>query len=457
MTDIKSWSTAAASNNSASPDGAPEGMAPSGVNDTIREVMAAVRRWFESAQWTDLGDIPTRTGATTFTLVGDKTATYTVNRRLKLADASTLYGIVTISSYGAPNTTITVALDSGALTGSLSAVAAGIVTPTNWSLPTIPVANGGTGASDAATARTNLGAMTNPLATRGDIIIENSTPAPARLAIGAEGSVLSSNGTDPSWSPVMPTSYLRGLNMSAPGANKTLTINAGASRSDDDATNMVQAANFTKAVGTAWAVGTANGSLDTGAIAATTWYHVYQIERTDTGVVDYLTSLSASAPTMPANYTKKRRIGSFKTDGSSNILAFSQQGNEFLLAASVLEFDTSNPGTTAVTVTLAGVPTGIIVRAIEQIGGIGTTAQFGMYVSALVQNDEAPQPPATAALAAPGLTVTCLNSPAVWFMARAEVQTNVSAQIRYRCSATGANDHAGAASLGWIDTRGRDT
>jgi hypothetical protein len=141
MTDIKSWSTAAANNNAASPDGAPEGMAPSGVNDTIRECMAAVRRWFESAQWTDLGDVPTRTSATTFTMVGDKTATYTVNRRLKLADASTLYGTITASSFSSPNTTVTVALDSGSLTGSLSAVALGIATPTNQSVEATSVKN----------------------------------------------------------------------------------------------------------------------------------------------------------------------------------------------------------------------------------------------------------------------------------------------------------------------------
>src|SRR5690606_33675116 len=44
MSDVNSWNVSAASNNSASPNGAPEGMAPSGVNDTIREVMAAVKR-----------------------------------------------------------------------------------------------------------------------------------------------------------------------------------------------------------------------------------------------------------------------------------------------------------------------------------------------------------------------------------------------------------------------------
>lgn len=43
--DVSGWSTAAGSNNDASPDGTPESMAPSGVNDSAREVMAAIRRW----------------------------------------------------------------------------------------------------------------------------------------------------------------------------------------------------------------------------------------------------------------------------------------------------------------------------------------------------------------------------------------------------------------------------
>ena len=40
MASIYGYSATAASNNSAAPDGAPENMAPSGVNDTIRKVMA---------------------------------------------------------------------------------------------------------------------------------------------------------------------------------------------------------------------------------------------------------------------------------------------------------------------------------------------------------------------------------------------------------------------------------
>jgi len=60
MADIpaSSWSQTDGSNTTSPPDGAPEGMAPSGVNDVIRMVMGAVKRWFA---WT----IPATTGGTT--------------------------------------------------------------------------------------------------------------------------------------------------------------------------------------------------------------------------------------------------------------------------------------------------------------------------------------------------------------------------------------------------------
>jgi hypothetical protein len=48
MSNVSAWSATAASNNAAVPNGAPEGMAPSGVNDVIRENMAAGARWYAS-------------------------------------------------------------------------------------------------------------------------------------------------------------------------------------------------------------------------------------------------------------------------------------------------------------------------------------------------------------------------------------------------------------------------
>jgi hypothetical protein len=60
MADIpaSTWSETDGSNNTASPEGAPEGMAPGGLNNTMRMMMGAVKRWFD---WT----IPKTTAGTT--------------------------------------------------------------------------------------------------------------------------------------------------------------------------------------------------------------------------------------------------------------------------------------------------------------------------------------------------------------------------------------------------------
>ncbi len=156
MSKISEWSKTAADNNSASPDGAPEGMAPSGVNDTIRENMAQIRTQWEDAQWFDLGDVPTRTDNDTFTVPGDKTAEYHVGRRLKLTDATTIYATISAVAFGSV-TTVDVTTDSGNLSASLTAVALGIVTVTNTGTPS--VANIGRGAYSGLTIKPNV---TNP-------------------------------------------------------------------------------------------------------------------------------------------------------------------------------------------------------------------------------------------------------------------------------------------------------
>lgn len=51
------WNEADASNSTAAPDGWPEGMAPSGVNDAGRAMMGAVKRWYDQS-------IPLVTGGT---------------------------------------------------------------------------------------------------------------------------------------------------------------------------------------------------------------------------------------------------------------------------------------------------------------------------------------------------------------------------------------------------------
>ncbi len=150
---IQSYSSVAASNTALFP----ENMAPSMVNDSARQLQADIRAWYTDAQWVNWGDTPSRASATTFKIATDVTSRYTVNSRLKMYDATTFYGVITASSYGAPDTTVTVVTDTGSLTTSLTSVALSIISPTNLSIPTTI---GRKGADIASATTTDIGAGT---------------------------------------------------------------------------------------------------------------------------------------------------------------------------------------------------------------------------------------------------------------------------------------------------------
>lgn len=66
MAAVSTWSTTAGSNNSTPPDGWPEDQAPSSVNGCAREMMAAIKTWYDQIQAGTgmyLGTVQTLTGA----------------------------------------------------------------------------------------------------------------------------------------------------------------------------------------------------------------------------------------------------------------------------------------------------------------------------------------------------------------------------------------------------------
>jgi hypothetical protein len=155
---LKNWSTTADNNNSASPNGFPEAMAPSAINNSFRQVMADIRSFCDGMEFFDWGDAPSRASATTFKVATDVTSRYLTGRRLKLNDTGTYYGTVASSSYSAPDTTITVDVDGGSsLTASLTAVSVAILSPTNRALP---AKYGRKGADIASASTTDIGAAT---------------------------------------------------------------------------------------------------------------------------------------------------------------------------------------------------------------------------------------------------------------------------------------------------------
>lgn len=102
-------------------------------------------------------------------------------------------------------------------------------------------------------------------------------------------------------------------------SNTSFSIGAGCRGNDTFVSTMYLASALTKTT-SVWAVGSAAGGLDTGSIAANTWYYIFLIKRPDTGVVDILFSTSPTAPTMPTDYTLKRLFQAVKTNGSNQFI-----------------------------------------------------------------------------------------------------------------------------------------
>jgi hypothetical protein len=243
-------------------------------------------------------------------------------------------------------------------------------------------------------------------------------------------------------------SYLAGVTASTAGAAITFTVAAGVATDTTNVAMMTLASALSKTTA-AWVVGTANGALDTGTIAINTWYHAYLIMRTDTGVVDVLVSLSATAPTLPTSYTLFRRIGAMKTNASGQWTLFHQLGDEFLLDAPVNDVNTATLGTTATLFTLASVPTGVQVRAMCR----GYFFNAAAFTSCLVTSpDESVQvadtPAGNRSMANP------LANAGQGAVPPFTVRTNSSAQIRAVASA--ASSTLGLTTYGWLDRRGQD-
>lgn len=117
----------------------------------------------------------------------------------------------------------------------------------------------------------------------------------------------------------------RNLRLSADGASANVLITA-----DQLVLDSVGSAGplLTKSVNLT-AVATASGAngLDTGALAASTWYSVWVISNGTT--VASLLSLSATAPTMPSGYVYRRKIGWIITDSANKFpMAFLQHDTE---------------------------------------------------------------------------------------------------------------------------------
>jgi hypothetical protein len=236
----------------------------------------------------------------------------------------------------------------------------------------------------------------------------------------------------------LPRGYIVGLGVShGTDTEHDISIAAGFAR---DATNAVDmdAAILVKQADAAWAVGTTKGGMATGESLPTSGtIHLWLIKRSDTGVVDAMFNnhaTTALAPTLPTNYDYKRRIASFRTDGSANIINGDQWGTGtnriWMYDTPILDIDDDNPGTAAVSRALS-VPNGIIVKALFNAISIqGDAASIPQaYFSSLANADLAPS--VTAAPLGQASAANIAYGPI-------GVLTNTSGEIRSRVSDSNA-------------------
>lgn len=242
---------------------------------------------------------------------------------------------------------------------------------------------------------------------------------------------------------------LTGLGLSnAADADHDITIAAGFARDSANAADLLLTAAMTKQIDATWAAGSAAGGLFTGAVGNTTWYHVFLIKKTSDNTIDAGFDTSVTAANIPAGYAAYRRLGAVLTNGSANIVAFTQVGDVFLWTDPPLDINgVTVTGTTALQ-TLS-VPLGVrtIARIVFQV--VRAVGDSTMYLATPDQADEA------AALTTAPLGQGRGASAGLYGAGEAHILTNTSSQIQ--AAADGADRLLYISTSGWIDSRGKDT
>jgi hypothetical protein len=287
--------------------------------------------------------------------------------------------------------------------------------------------------------------------------IKNATPA----SVGSAGSVssialntgaftlshgLTNSANDLQVDPLFFPNFIGGLGLSNDGGspNTVLDIAGGACTDSTNSVFIKLGSVFAKSTAAPWAFGTGVGGMGTGlTIANSTWYHVFAIINTSVGDVYFDTSITAA--NKPVATTAFRRIGSFKTNGSAQIIAFTQVNDDFLWTVPTHDVSGNAIGTTATNLTL-NVPTGVVVKAMLTgwVFKSATAGSIAWFYPTFVSDQ-------TVAYA------TFANvydaSSGGGNSATLAVLTNTSAQIRARGNVVGAT--VDVTTFGWIDSRGR--
>lgn len=239
----------------------------------------------------------------------------------------------------------------------------------------------------------------------------------------------------------LPPGHLYGLTLSRSSAT-AIGIDAGAAMNSTNVVGIHLASAITKSTAGSWATGTGqNGMADTVTIGNNTWYHVFA--GLADGVADAFIDSSVSAANAPSEFTHFRRIGSFRTNASAQIIAFTQIGDKFLWTVPVNDYSATSTGAT---ITLT-VPTGVKVEAhVRILGSVGSPGTRNIIVHSPDQTAMTPNTPA-------GNITISWGAADVQAAGEAHVMTNTSAQVVLAANNTTI---LALATDGWTDRRGKD-
>lgn len=302
------------------------------------------------------------------------------------------------------------------------------------------------GVKDGSNSEAGIGIYTSSGTTLSRLRIFNSTNGNAAVSLTSAAEVFV---TALAHDLVLPKGYLYGLTLSNNVTDVTndIDIAVGEAADSTGVLNMSLPSSITKRLDAAWAVGTGNGGRMSAAAITDTTYHMWLIQRSDTGVVDVGFDVSATSPTMPTNYDYKRRIGSIvRTSGA--IKPFLQIDDNFRWLVPVQDVAVTNPGTAAVTRTLT-IPLGLVLDANIAVADQAiATNHFGLITS-LALTDTTPS------ISAFSYVANSTGPTTQYYNVNLVVPTNTSAQIRSRQSNSGAGDTLTIVTNGWRDARGK--
>lgn len=230
-------------------------------------------------------------------------------------------------------------------------------------------------------------------------------------------------------------SWIDGLLLSNNTTNPNTHVDFAAGSARSGSSFVTSASTMAKRLNGTWAVGTGNGGLDAGAVAANATYFAYALRKDSDLSFDVVLSTSATiggvTTTLLTGYTIVKQIGVVLTDGSSVIRPFTMYPRDEYTFTTPIK-DAVNLATSTTSALLAlTVPNGVKAKAKLRIQFTSTAT-----TNALLVHDTA-QGTLAAGVTSDGGIAGAIQVASGFAIGSSEIWTNTSRQVRHVAGAAG--------------------